>query len=371
MKQLNLTSILPSVLLACLAATGIGCSSTANKTQVTVSPADSLFNTLEKIYTRNATMLGHHDDPVYGHTWCADSGRSDILEVVGDYPAMMSWDLGGIELGNTENLDGVSFARMAEEVRNQHERGGFNTFSWHLFSPVDSTDCWNIGDSLTVTKIISDKKVNETFRSQLRTLANFFNSLKDENGNKIPVIFRPFHEHTGGWFWWGKYYATPEQYTGLWEITSEEFKKAGVDNVLFAYSTDRIKTEEEYLEYYPGDNFVDILGVDIYLFKGDDAGEQYKETVSAALPIITRLSKERGKLPAFTETGSEGIPMPEWWTEVLLPLLEKNPVSYVVLWRNAHDKPGHFYVPYPTHDSANSFKTFCNDHSILLINDLK
>jgi len=371
MKLSNLTSLFLTVSIAGFISMGfISCSRTAD-TKAETTPAETLSEQLKTIYTRGGTMLGHHDDPVYGHSWCGDSGRSDIYETVGDYPAMMSWDLGGIELGHAENLDSVPFDRMAYEVRCQHERGGFNTFSWHLFSPVDSSDSWTIGDSLTVVKILTDSAVNSTFRTQLRSLAGFFNSLTDSDGNNIPVIFRPFHEHTGSWFWWGKPYASPEQYAGLWKLIKEEFDRAGVDNVLFAYSTDRISTEEEYLEYYPGDDMVDILGIDVYMFNGPDGIDEYRATTDNALSIINRLGRERDKIVAFTETGSETIPVENWWTEVLLPVLKNNNMSYVVIWRNAHDKPNHYYAPYPEHGSADSFRQFCNDSTILLIKDLK
>lgn len=335
------------------------------------SPADRLYEKLQKIYTQGYTILGHDDDPVYGHEWVGTPGRSDILETVGDYPGMMSWDLGGLELGRPENLDSVPFLRMAEEVVKQHQRKGFNTFSWHLFNPVDSADSWTIGDFLTVKKIFNDPLVNDNFRNQVRSLASFFNGLKDENGKKIAVIFRPFHENSGNWFWWGKPYVSPEEYVGLWKVIREEFDKEGVDNVLFAYSPDRFYSENEYLEYYPGDDLVDILGVDIYLFNGKEGLEEYIKTADNALAVIKKLSDERGKIAAFTETGSESIPVTDWWTEVLLPLLKSHPVAYVVLWRNAHDNPLHFYAPYPAHPSASNFREFCNDSSILLTKDLQ
>lgn len=371
MKLQRFSSICIAVITAGTIAFGSeGCShSVAGASEKT--PAETLYENLAKIYAGNATMLGHDDDPVYGHAWNGESGRSDILEITGDYPAMMSWDLGGLEQGWQSNLDSVSFSRMKEEIQKQHERGGYNTFSWHLFNPVDSTDAWTIGDSLTVKKIVSDPGVNARFRSQVKTVADFFNNLKDEEGNKIAVIFRPFHENSGNWFWWGKPYASPEEYVSLWQIIHEEFQKSGVDNVVFAYSPDRFHTEEEYMEYYPGDDLVDILGVDVYLFNGEEGVEEYLQTADNALGIISKIAGERGKIAAFTETGSEGVPIDNWWTEILLPLLKRHQMTYVVLWRNAHDKPNHFYAPYPGHSSEDSFKEFCNDSSILLTKDLK
>ena len=69
-------------------------------------------------------MFGHQDDPFYGLTWEWELDRSDILELVGDYPAIMGFDLGGIEMGNEKNLDDVPFTRIREELIKHHERGG-------------------------------------------------------------------------------------------------------------------------------------------------------------------------------------------------------------------------------------------------------
>ena len=51
-------------------------------------------------------MIGHQDDMMYGHAWEYEEGRSDIKEVCGAYPAVMGWDLGGVELDDTCNLEG-------------------------------------------------------------------------------------------------------------------------------------------------------------------------------------------------------------------------------------------------------------------------
>lgn len=147
----------------------------------------------------------------------------------------------------------------------------------------------------------------------------------------------------------------------------EEMDAAGIDNVLYAYSPDRTDTLEDYMKRYPGDELVDILGMDIYHFGGEDGTDEYRTAVSTGLGIVRQAAQEHGKIAAFTETGMESIPMAGWWTDVLLPLLKENPVSYVVVWRNAHDKPGHFYAPYPGQISEESFKTFATDSTIILI----
>lgn len=94
------------------------------------SPAKKLMKRLRMLQEKGI-MVGHQDDPVYGTTWKWDEGKSDVLLTVGDYPAIMGFDLGKLELDSKENLDGVPFDRMRQEIIAQHQRGGIVTLSWH------------------------------------------------------------------------------------------------------------------------------------------------------------------------------------------------------------------------------------------------
>ncbi len=350
------------------------CSSAGSKAEdnkETVSPKEELRALLSGVRADGKTMFGHHDDPVYGKQWCGDNGRSDVLEVCGDYPAVMSWDLGGIELGDTVNLDGVPFSRIRSEVLAQAARGGINTFSWHLRNPVNGNDSWDVSDTTIIAKMVNDSIANTAFRAQLVNVAGFLNSLVDADGNKVPVIFRPWHEHTGGWFFWGTPNCSVEDYKALWKQTREVLDAEGVDNVLYAYSPDRVSSVEQYMSRYPGDEYVDIVGTDVYHFGGSEGLDTFLHDASASLAIVDSVSASTGKIPAFTETGSESLPMENWWTDVLLPLIKGSDISYVVVWRNAHDKPNHFYAPYPGQASEDSFKAFYNDSTILFSKDIR
>lgn len=323
-----------------------------------LTPAENLKARLAESAASGQVMFGHHDDPVYGHTWNGEEGRSDVKETVGAYPAVMSWDLGGIENSDANNLDGVSFDRMRREIAAQDVRGGVNTFSWHLRNAVTDADSWTTADSLAVSRLVNTEEGRAAYMRQLDRLADFFLSLNDAEGNRIGVIFRPWHEHTGGWFWWGAPNCSVNDYKALWTMMRERFNERGVDNVVWAYSPDRCQSVAQYMERYPGDEYVDILGADVYHFNGSEGLAQYMADATRTLNIAAREAKKRGKIVAFTETGSESLPMAGWYTEVLLPILKANPVCYVTVWRNAHDKPNHFYTPWPGHPAANDFKEF-------------
>ncbi len=75
-----------------------------------------------------------------------------------------------------------------------------------------------------------------------------------------------YHEHTGAWFWWGgSEQCTPEEYKQLWTMTVDHLRnKKNVHNLLYAYSPSETKDETEFLERYPGDEYVDIVGYDCY-----------------------------------------------------------------------------------------------------------
>ncbi|MBQ9172166.1 MAG: beta-mannosidase [Bacteroidales bacterium] len=342
---------------------------------------ENLLSFLKSSASKGQFLFGHQDDTVYGVGWEGDSGRSDVQSVCGDYPALLGFDLGDIETGKAKNLDGVPFSRMREEIIRQFERDGAVTLSWHCNNPLSGGTAW-VSDSLramesrTVGGILEEGPVHEKFLSWIDVVADFLLSLKTDKGVAVPVIFRPFHEHTGSWFWWGQANCTTEDFISLWRLTVERLREKGVANALFAYSTgleaggDPVK----FMERYPGDGYIDILGMDFYCSTSEseaDACAHYIGKAAGNLPMLCALAAEHGKAAAVTETGYEGIRTPHWWTGTLLPALADYPVSYVMVWRNAHDKEGHFYAPYPGHPSERDFVSFCDEESTLMVSDLK
>jgi len=321
------------------------------------TPAAHLIARLQNAVDSGRFYFGHHDDTAYGHTWQYVNGSSDVKAITGEYPGLMSWDLGMIELDSTKNLDGVPFTFIAEEIAKQHDRGGINTISWHPRNPISGGDSWDVTTS-PLPQMATDTALNATMKAWIDRAARFISSLKDSEGNSIPVIFRPWHENSGTWFWWGAGNSTPEQYIALWHMTRERFDSLKVDNVVWAYSPDKDLTREQYFSTYPGDGYVDILGTDIYHFGGETGVTDYTNRIKAQLPYVAEEARKRGKIAALTETGLEGLEMSDWYTRVLAPAIEGLPIAYVCVWRNAieSEKPNHFYAPYPGHPAEGDFK---------------
>lgn len=345
--------------------TDLNSSNLPNRTPET----ESLFFNLNEISSKGI-MFGHQDDPLYGVTWEGDSDRSDVKSVVGDYPAVMGFDIGRIELGSEKSLDNVNFDIIRQEIINQFNRGGVITISWHMYNPLTGGDSWDVETKGVVTSILPNGENHNKFMSWLKQGADFFNSLVAEDGTKIPVLFRPWHEHTGSWFWWGKDNCTTEEYKQLWLLTYNYFQDQGVNNLLFAYSPDSQGPGEIYMERYPGDEYVDLLGLDIYHRDNEEGIETYQNTLDTILSFLTVEGEKRNKPIAVTETGLEAIPIANWWTLVLLSTLEKYPVTYVVVWRNARERPDHYYAPYPGQESAEDFVKFYNSPKTLFVKDI-
>ena len=335
------------------------------KEDLTGQPAASVLLENLKSLTSKGILFGHQDDLAYGNGWAYEEGNSDVKRVVGDYPAVYGWDLGHIELGDSLNLDGVPFKKMKQYALEVYKRGGINTFSWHGTSPYNGESAWDT--IATIKHLLKDPKLMDEYHQDLDKVAAFLVSLKDENGNTIPVIYRPLHELTGSWFWWGKKQTSPEDFIKFWQLTLDYLKSKGVTNALYAYSTSEVASEEEFLERYPGDDYVDIIGVDVYQ-TDPKAGEDFIKRLKSNLVLLNKVGKEHNKLVALTELGSEQIPNAKWWTEVLLPIVNDANLSYVLLWRNG--RPDHYYVPYPGQVSAADFKVFYQNPKVLFEKEL-
>lgn len=305
-------------------------------------------------------MFGHQDDLAYGVHWKYKPGQSDVKSICSDYPAVYGWDLGNLELGYENNLDTVSFNKIREYIREIYARGGINTISWHANNPFTGGTSWDVSSKEVVKNILPGGNKHEVFKEWLNRMADFFLSLTNDKGELIPVIFRPYHEHNGSWFWWGRNLCSKEEYIQLWRFTVNYFsKEKKIDHLLYAYSPgDGFGGKENYLERYPGDDMIDLLGFDAYQHNANN--KLYVNRVRKSLEILTNIAVEKGKIPILSETGFETIPNADWWTNGLWETIKDFNISYVLLWRNAYGRPDHFYIPYPGQKSEKNFKKFYN-----------
>ena len=296
---------------------------------------ENLLSNLKAWGDSTVYLFGHQDDTILGIGWNDEQNdststkqRSDIKSICNDSPALVAFDITGIEKSNQQTADGIALNKIRQEVIDAYNENGI------------------ISLSLTMS---SDKTVEP--------LAAFLNSLETPYGVRVPVLLR----------------LRGKQSKELWQALAEGLKDEDVTNALLVYAptVDSLTTEQKYLEQYPGDDIIDVLGISYYC----DAPEgdttlvaNYAAQLNRQLTMLATIGKQHGKPIAVAETGYNGIKTDDWWTHTLATVLEKHPISYVLLWRN--ERPDNFFVPYPGHMSTSDFVRFYNLPATLFRHDI-
>lgn len=329
-----------------------------------------LFTRLYQLGWQGKKLFGHQESLEYGVGWRYLPDHSDVYAVAGDYPAVLGCDLSGIELNDSLNIDRVPFRLIRQDAIRQFEAGGVVTFSWHMHNPVTGGSAWDTSGGDVVAALLPGGKAHTVYIHYLQQAARFLNNLKTESGTYVPVILRLFHELNGNWFWWGRSHASPEQMRSLWAFTVSYLRDSlHLHHILYAYNTDRFADAPAYLERYPGDDWVDIMGFDIYQAYDIAANQAFRNQLSDMCRLLDSMARHHHKIPALTEFGYNMLPDSTWWTQVFGPAIVPYDLAYILAWRNAGRKSDgsmEFYVPYPGQASAADFKRFISKYAIVL-----
>ena len=348
----------------------------ANATKETVA----LFYNLKKL-AKTKFAIGQQD--AFNSFYQDAGGDSDIKKNTGFDPALLGSDFIFITDKNNNNQADNWFYQQEQktisDVKAAYAKGIINTFSWHLREP-NNEDSFYTSDMTTEQKNTAFKSIlpggtnHEWYKKKLDKVASVVSNLKGSNGELIPIIFRPFHEFDGSWFWWGANFCTAEEYKTAYQFTVDYLKNTkGVHNILYAFSPDNsYSTEANYLSRYPGDKYVDILGMDNY-GDFDNQGSTGANRANSKLKIISDLAINKIKIAALTETGyqitSTKAPIADWFSIYSYNALTSNSieVSYVMFWNNTKDA---YFVPNATVSNAGDFKTFSSKTKSALVNSL-
>jgi hypothetical protein len=329
----------------------------ASATPLTKKAYASLFE-----IQKRGVAFGHQDDLAYGVGWKYIDGNSDIKLITGEYPGIYGWDIAHIEKKSTTNIDKVPFDKIKRYIVEGFDRGGLITISWHAPNPLTGGDAWDTTHG-TVASILPNGQKHQQYIQWLDRVTAFLQALKTKEGIQIPILFRPFHELTGNWFWWCKNSCSPDEFKQLWRFTVSYLRdKRQLHHLIYVYNTADFGSSTEFLERYPGDEWVDVLSFDRYQFEGKNGTALFNEVMTNQLTILNQVAIQKNKPVALAETGYEAIPDPTWWTTTLYPLLKKYPLAFVLVWRNHGFMPStgkmHHYAPYPGHLSEADFKKF-------------
>ena len=245
-----------------------------------------------------------------------------IYSNVGKYPALTGYDFIFLQYSPTpENWSWKVNYNDISAAREQWNNNGLVSYMWHWNVPT-SESAWKNGTEkgdYTGYAFYSDKTAfdikealkegtwqNQFLMKDIEEAASYLKNLRDAG---IPVIWRPLHEaagnynlysDNGAWFWWGKGGAEPCKQ--LWRLLYDQFTNVhGLNNLIWVWTVDATAgCEDQYDDWYPGDDVVDIVGVDIYENNTDAKTRQFQ-----ALVDVTK----GNKLVSVSECGN--IPDPD------------------------------------------------------------
>lgn len=310
-----------------------------------------------------------------------NSGSSDIKKTTGNDPSILGSDFMFItDKDNPNNNWYVQQEnKIIQDTKDAYAKGMINTFCWHLREPYNeksfySADMTSEQRTDAFKSLLPGGKFNDWYKKKLEKVASVVSNLKDTNGKQIPIIFRPFHEFDGNWFWWGANYCTAEEYISVYRFTVNYLRDTkNVHNILFAFSPDNsYTTPSSYLSRYPGDDYVDVLGMDNY-GDFDNKGTSGASLANSKLKLISDLAISKNKIAALTETGyrvtSTTPAINNWFSTYLYDAITNNnlQIAYVMFWSNTSSG---YYVPTPGNSNVADFQNFTLKSKIILQNNI-
>ena len=330
--------------------------------------------------------------------------NSNIKDITGSISGIFGIDtlaIGGCELGISD--PNLAIERSVDLCLNAANQGAIITVSTHMpnfgsknikklpdgtydFTKCDFMDSKDL--SGTAKDILPGGKNNEAFNAYIDMIGKFALKLQEKN---IPILFRPFHENNGSWFWWGGDNMKPQDSIKLFRYLADRLKAQGVHNLIYVYSPNGPATDEKtYMSRYPGDDYVDVLAVDYY----DDYvttpakfREDFFKQLNTSCQLITKIAKEHNKLSAIAETGTRVMKKDnsnydglltkdnpivghDWFKQVG-QIAINNDMPYYLLWANYSQF--NCYTPYKYnndygHELVDDFIDFYNWDSSVFAN---
>lgn len=272
---------------------------------VTPNASPESIELLNYIYSISGkkTIAGQHSPPLLGSTCLSVVHRN-----TGKYPALFGQDFGFSFPGY---WDGINYRqRIVDEAIMRHRDGFIITLMWHAVPPTEDepvTFRESIQSKLTDDEwqdlITPGTEINERWKSHVDVIAWFLKQLREA---KVPVIWRPYHEMNGGWFWWGK--KTGEDgYKKLYRMLYDRlvnFHK--LNNLIWVFNTNEYKeTVDPHADYFPGHDVVDIFATDVYAHALEEENYAQLLELAGSKPIAMG---EVGELPTLEKLQKQ----PRW-----------------------------------------------------------
>lgn len=364
--------------------------------------ATALYAYLISLRESDQVLFGHEND--INKMVSSTATEGDVKEVTRSLSGIYGIDtlsLTGAELGLTDQevalntaiansikaAEGGSIISLSSHMPNfTNEKITVNADGSYNFTACDFSESKDVSNNCAEL-ILPGGAYNDRFTAYLDIIAEYAKALQEKD---IPILFRPYHENTGSWFWWGS--ATSEEtYKSLWRYTQEYLQSQGVHNMIYVYSPNGpVTSEADYLKRYPGDEYVDVLAFDYY----DDYNnypatydDSFFTSLRTTCQVVSGLAEKRGKIAAISETGvrvmkkdgsdNEGLLVTgnpvagQNWYQQVNNIAAECDMPYWLIWANFGDT--NFYVPYKYsdtlgHEMINEFIDFYNSDNAIFGN---
>lgn len=346
--------------------------------------AKQLYAYLKAVGTSDSVIFGHQND-TYNKAGNAELSCSDTKDVTGSIAGILGVDMQDVAEKGLDTMVGITNAALAD--------GALITMSGHMpnFANVPENPDYQKGAPVwekydyngytapvttndPVNQILPGGKYNKVYTAYLDLIAEYAKQVKGA------ILFRPFHEGTGSWFWWGAAFCDPEISKNVYRYTVEYLRDTkDVHNLIYEYGPgSNAESLDDYAQRYPGDAYVDLVGFDMYDSSPADDGV-FMGQLKKQLGLVEKFAKQHHKLVAVTETGASnendlallptGNGNKDWYNQVL-DIVSDSEASYFLVWAD-WGKDGAFYVPYVDavnadgslhgHEMIDHFVSFYND----------
>lgn len=229
---------------------------------VTPSATPAAHDLLDLLYrlSGRGLLTGQHNQPVHGSAW-----TNRLEKLTGRTPALWGQEIGFSAPGTLDGVDRRD-ANVAEAVA-WDRRGAVITYTWHAVCPLDEEPvAFNGGIIRDLAPADFDAildpgtSLHQRWQAQVDVAAEVLRRLAAAG---VPVLWRPYHEMNGPWFWWG---GEPERFVTLWRLLYQRLVgHHGLTNLIWVWSPNAAYDAAAPFEpYFPGADVVDALAIDTY-----------------------------------------------------------------------------------------------------------